>query len=134
MPAQTEQARSAILRWTQLGKPLRAAKQYRRHAGQRLRVINDRRSAPEPDYSREGRPDSRNTSLTFERFHQRGFFTYFVGARAAVPVGLEVVAAAENVLPEKSSRVGIFDRFLHDLEQVSVLAANVDVSRMRAGG
>ncbi len=51
-----------------------------------------------------------------------------------MPVDVEVVSAAENVLAEKAARVSVGDRLLHDLEQIAILAANVDVSGMRADG
>ena len=57
----------------------------------------------------------------------------FISARPAMPVDLEIVAAAENVLAQKSARVGVGDRLLHNLQQISVLAADVDVSGVRAG-
>ena len=78
-----------------------------RHAGQRLRIIDDRRPAPQSDHSREGRPNARNAALAFERFHQRRLFADFVGSRAAMPVNIKIAAAAENILAEKSLGVGV---------------------------
>src|SRR5579864_548099 len=49
-----------------------------------------------------------------------------------MPVHIEIVSAAENVLAEKTLRVGVGNRLLHDLEQIAILAANVDVARVRA--
>src|SRR5271166_5801833 len=134
MAAQTEQAGSAILGRPQLGKPLRSAEEDMGHAGQRLRIINNRRSAPQPDDRRERRPDSRNTALPLERFHQRRLLPYFISACTTMPINLEVVAAAENVLAQKSASIGVFDRLLHDLRKITVLPANVDVSGMCARG
>ncbi len=37
-------------------------------------------------------------------------------------------------LPMNASGVGVANRFLHDLQQISVLAANVDVAALRAHG
>src|SRR5580693_2027972 len=108
MPAQTEKTCPAILGRPQLGKPFRPAQQDMRHASQRLGVINDRRSAPQPDHSWKGRADSGNAALAFERFHQRRLLAHLVGTRSTVPVDLKVVTAAENVLAEKSPRVGVF--------------------------
>src|SRR5580704_3054626 len=114
MSAQTEQPGTAIFRRPQLGKPLRAAEDDVWHTGQRLRIINDRRSAPQPDHSRKGRPNSGNAALAFERFHERRLFTNFVSTGSAMPIHIEVVAATKNVLSQKAARVGILDRLLHD--------------------
>src|SRR5271166_841385 len=107
MAAQTEQAGSAILGRPQLGKPPRSAEEDMGHAGQRLRIINNRRSAPQPDDRRERWPDSRNAAFALKRFHQRRLFPYFIGAGAAMPVNLEVVAAAENIFTQKSASIGV---------------------------
>src|ERR1700757_719228 len=51
-----------------------------------------------------------------------------------MPVNVEIASAAENVLAQKSLRVGVLDRLLHDVRQIAVFAANVDVSAVRADG
>src|SRR5581483_12398636 len=130
MSTEAEQASAAILRRPKTGVPLGAAKNDVGNAGQRLRIINDRRSAPEPDHSREGWPDSRDAALAFERLHQRRFLAYFVRAGAAMPVNIEIVATAKNVLAEKAARIGVTQRLLHDDRQVAILTADVDVSDM----
>ena len=48
-----------------------------------------------------------------------------------MPVHVKIVAAAKNVLAEEAARVGVLDRLLHDVGQITVLAANVDVTRVR---
>src|ERR1019366_5880701 len=70
-------------------------------------------------------------ALAFERLHQRRFFANFVSARSTVPVNVEIVSAAEDILAEKALRIGVLDRLLHDHRQVAILAANVDVAGMR---
>ena len=101
-----------------------------RHAGQSLGIIDYRRTAPQSDHGRKGRPNAWNPALALERLHQRRLFADFVGARAAVPINVEVASAAENVFAEKSLGIGIGNRLLHDLQQIAVLAANVDVASL----
>src|SRR5258708_28419644 len=102
MSAQTEQTRSAVLRRTKVREPLCAGKNNVRHAGQRLRIINDGWSTPQPNNSREGRPDARDAPLSFERFHERRLFANLVSSRATMPVDFKITSATENVLAEKS--------------------------------
>src|SRR4051812_39827342 len=45
-----------------------------------------------------------------------------------MPINFEVATAAKNIFAEKSPGVGVGYRFLHNLQQIAVLAANVDVS------
>src|SRR5581483_1892660 len=130
MSTEAEQASAAILRRPKTGVPLGAAKNDVGNAGQRLRIINDRRSAPEPDHSRERWPDSRDAALAFERLHQRRFLPNFVRAGAAMPINIEIVAAAKDILAEKAARIRVAQGFLHDDRQVAILAADVDVSDM----
>src|SRR5437870_12581351 len=98
MSAQTEQTRSAVLRRTKVREPLGSAKNNVRHAGQRFRIIDDGWPTPQPNDSREGRPDARNAALAFERFHQRRLFANLVSPRAAVPIHFKISPAAETVL------------------------------------
>src|SRR5579872_111583 len=52
----------------------------------------------------------------------------FVSSCASMPVHFEVTAAAENVFAGESLGVGVGNRLLHDIEQIAILAANVNVS------
>ena len=69
-----------------------------------------------------------NAALAFKRFHQRGFFSDFVGSGAAVPINVEVTPAAENILAEKPFGIGVANRLLHDDREIAIFAANIDVS------
>src|SRR5262249_31598952 len=80
---------------------------------------------------RKRRPNARHTTLAFKRFHQGRFFTNFISPGAAVPVNVEIASAAEDILADKSLVVGVFDRLLHDVREISILAANVDVPSLR---
>ena len=51
-----------------------------------------------------------------------------------MPVAIKFFAGAEDVVAEEALGIGIVDRLLHDGEQVAILAANVDVSLLRADG
>ena len=132
MACKAKQARATVFERANLCVPIRAAQNDRRYAGQRLGIINDRGAAPQSDDGRKRRPDAWNAALTFKRLHQRRFFSNFVCPRAAMPIHIEVVSTAENILAEEALRIGVFDRLLHDDRQVAILTANIDVSGMRA--
>ena len=105
-----------------------------RHGGDGLGVVDDRGTAVEADDGREGRLDARNAALAFERLHQRGLFANFVGACAGLRDDLEFGFGAEDVLAQEALGVGIGDGLLHDLEQVAVLAAQIDEADLGADG
>src|SRR3954471_8164435 len=134
MSAKAEEAGSAVLRRAVIGEFLAAHKNDVRDGSQALDIINDSGAAPESDNSRERRTDARNATLSFERLHQRRFLADFVSAGAGVPIAIELLAGAKDVIAEKALGVGVVDRLLHDCEQVAILAADVDVSLLRADG
>src|SRR5271154_3640649 len=113
--AKAKQPSPAILRRTNLGKPFRPAENNVGHAGQSFRIINNRRTAPQPHHGRKWRPNPRNPALALERLHQSRFFSDFISPRAAMPVNLEIASAPKNVLPEKTLSVSIANRLLHDV-------------------
>jgi predicted TIM-barrel fold metal-dependent hydrolase len=49
-----------------------------------------------------------------------------------MPINFEVAATAKNILAQKSPRVGVSNRLLHYLQQVAILASDVDVAGLRA--
>ncbi len=104
------------------------------HGGQGLRIVNDGGAAVEADDRREGRTDAGDAALAFERFHQGRLFADFVGAGAGVGDDVEIHIAAEDVLAQKALGIGVVDGFLHDLEQVAILAAQVDEAHLGADG
>src|SRR5438876_11881859 len=97
MSAQTDQTRSAVFRRTEIREPLCSAKNNVRHAGQRFRIINDGWPTPQPNNSREGRPNARDAALAFERLHQSRLLANLVSARAAMPVDFKIASRTENV-------------------------------------
>src|SRR5208337_2639006 len=106
MSRQAEHACSAILRCSKLRVPLRTTQNDVGHGSQGFRVINDGRPPPQANHGREGWTDARNAALAFERFHQRRFFAHFISARSTMPINVEIVSAAENVLAKESFGVG----------------------------
>src|SRR5882762_1770958 len=132
--AQAEEAHAAVFRCSVIGELLGAIEQDVRGAGESLNIINDRGRSPQSNDSREGRLDARHAALAFERFHQCGLFTDFVGASAAVPVNVKSLAATENALAQKTLGIGIADCLLHDDREVTVFAADVDVAALRVYG
>src|SRR4051812_40048601 len=132
MSAEAEKAGAAVLRRPVVGKFLPAHKNDVRHRSQALNIINYGGAAPEADNGREGRADTRNAALTFERFHQGRLFADLVRARAGVPVAIEFFTGAADVVAEKALGVRIVDGLLHDGKQVAIFAADIDVSLLRA--
>src|SRR6187402_491993 len=74
MAGDTEEPRSAVAFAAYLGIRLAAHQKNRRCGRNRLRVVDHRRSAVESNNGREGGLDTRNTTLAFERLHQRRLF------------------------------------------------------------
>ena len=89
--------------------PFAAAAQNFRHGGKCFHVVDDRGRTVQPDHGGEGRPDARIAALAFERFHQRGFFAAFIGARARMRDQIEVEAAAENIFAQIAGFVSFLD-------------------------
>src|SRR5262249_26362393 len=69
-----------------------------------------------------------------ERFEERRFLAGFVGSGTAMDVDVAGEAGAEDVPAKKSMAVRFFDRALENVLDVKELAANVDVSDLRADG
>ncbi len=134
MAGDAEEARAAVALGAELGVGLAAHQQDVRGAGDGLGVVDDGGAAVEADDGREGRLDARNAALAFERLHQRGLFADLVGAGAGLRDDVEVEAGAEDVLAEEALGVGVGDGLLHDLEQVAILAAQIDEADLRADG
>src|SRR5713226_3704942 len=103
-----------------------------RNGAERFDVINDRRAAVEADDGREGRFNARIAALAFERFHERGFFATFVGTRAGVHDQIKIEAGAEDIVAEVVARIGFVESSLDDVENVAILASNVDEAFRRA--
>src|SRR5438270_10450379 len=116
MSAEAEEAGATVLRGAVVGKLLAAHKNDVGNRGQALNIINDGRTAPESDDRRERRTDARDTPLALKRFHQSRLLADFVGAGASMPVAIEFLAGAEDVVAEEAFGVGVVDRLLHDGE------------------
>ncbi len=129
-----EEARAAVALGAELGVGLAAHQEDVRGGGDGLGVVDDGGAAVEADDGREGRLDARNAALAFERFHQGGLFADLVGSRAGLGDDVEVDAGAEDVFAEEALRVGIGDGLLDDLEEVAILAAQIDEAHLRADG
>src|SRR4051794_15951596 len=134
MSAKAEEASAAVLRRAVVGELLSAHENDVGDGSQALDIINDGGAAPESDNSRERRTDARNATLSFERLHEGRFFANFISAGAGVPIAIELLAGAKDVIAEKALGVGVVNRLLHDCEQVAILAADVDVSLLSANG
>ncbi len=81
-----------------------------------------------PDHGGKRRTDARDAALAFERFEQRRFLAALVGARAGVRVQIEIEARALNVLAQLALGVRFGDGVIHDVDQVAIFAADVDVA------
>src|SRR5882724_3089769 len=134
MSAETEKAGAAILRRSVIGELLATHQDDVRYRSQALDIINDGRTAPEPDHCREGWADTRHAALALQGFHERRLFPDFIRAGTGVPVAIKLLAGAKDVVAEEALSVGIVDRLLHDGEQIAVFAADIDISLLRADG
>ena len=105
-----------------------------RNAGERLGIVDDRRSAPQSHNSGEGRTDSRDPALAFQRFHQRRFFADFIRPGAGVHINLKIFPRTENVLADEAARVRVGHRLLHDLHEIAVLSSQINEARFRTHG
>src|SRR5207302_770430 len=114
--------------------PLSAIQNDWRHGGDGLDIVDYRRSTIQTFDGREGRLQARQSPLAFEGLHQCRFFAYFVGSSAGVGEDVELASTAEDALAEKAFCVCVGDRLLHDLEQVAILAAQIDETGLRSYG
>src|SRR5277367_781037 len=134
VPENRVQARAAIFRSAQAGVPIAAAANDGGHGAERFHIVDHRGAAVQADDGGKGRLDARIAALAFERFHQRGFFAAFVGARAGVGREVEIKSAAENILAEKAFGVGFGDRGFQDVNNVAIFAADVGVALIGTDG
>src|ERR1035437_2683781 len=132
--AHAEQARPTVSGRAQIGEPFATAQDDVWHAGQGLGIVDHGWPAPQSDDCRERRPNARYAALAFERLHQRRLFANFVSARAGMREDFEINAGAEDVLADEAARVSVGHGLLHDLEQVAILAAHIDVAGLGAAG
>ena len=105
------------------GVPGRAVLDDRRHRRDRLDVVDQRRRPVEPAHRRERRPRARLPPLALQRLEQRRLLAADVGARAAVEDDRDVA--------EQARLAHVRQRRAHDLEDVEVLAAEVDEDVLR---
>src|SRR6187402_49563 len=133
MAGDTEEPRSAVAFAAYLGIRLAAHQKNRRCGRNRLRVVDHRRSAVESNNGREGGLDTRNTTLAFERLHQRRLFADLVRARARLRHNVEVhTLMAKDILAEIALRVRVGYGLFHDLQEIAILSAQIDEAHLRA--
>ena len=128
---EAEQPGAAVLRRAERREGRAAVANDGRNRAEGLDVVQHRRALERARDGRKRRPDARDAALAFERIEQRRFLAALVGARAGVRVEVEIEAGAVNVLAQIALRVGFGDGAVHDLDQVAILAANVDVAGVR---
>ena len=128
-----QNSRVPPLRRTQARVPFAAPMQYD-GPRKRLDVVDNGRRTVQPDYGGEGWSNPRVATLALQRFHQCGLFTALVSSRASVRRNVEIETAAENVFAQVPARVSFFNSRVDNLNDVTVFAANVNVSTMRADG
>src|ERR1700743_1577228 len=132
MPGEAEEAGSAVLRSAEsreIGAPLQNDCRY---GGEGFDVIENRRRLISARNRWERWPNPRIAALAFEGFEQRRLFTAFVSTRTGVRREMKGDAAAQNVFAQVAAPVSFFDRTIHDCDQISVFAANVDITLLRA--
>ena len=102
-----------------------------RNRAESLDVIEQRRRCPRARHRRKRRLHARNAALAFDRIEQRGFFAALVRARARMRVQIEIEAGARDVLAEIALRVRFRDGAIHEIDQIAILAADIDVAGVR---
>ena len=135
MAGDAEEPRSAVPFRAELGVGLAAHEQDARGGGNSLDVVDDGRTAIEADNGGEGRLDAGDAALALERLHQGGLFADLVRPGASLGDDVEVDALfAEDVLAQDPLCVGVGNGLLDDLEQITVLATEIDKAHLCADG
>ena len=96
-----------------------------------LDVVDRRRGAVEADIRRKGRLHARHALLALERLEHRGLFAADIGARAVMDINV-ARPPVDIVLADQPRLIGLVDRRLQALPLEDILAANIDVGRLRA--
>ena len=119
--------RSGVLRRSESFEPLRAVLDDQRHAGQRLDVLHDSRSAECADDRRERRLHARLAAVALDRLDESGLFAADVSTRATCNRHVEVEVRSEDPFAEEASGARFVESFVENRRRVVELAANVDV-------
>ena len=132
VPGQRVQREAGRLLATHRPEPVDAVEHDRRHAGDRLDVVDHRRARVQAGHRGERRPQPGLAATALQRVEQRGLLTADVGARAGVHDQFEVVAGAADVAAQVTRGVGLGDRGLQPAQHRHHLAAHVDERVVRA--
>ena len=134
MAAQAEKACAAILRRSQLGVPLRPVPDDVGNIRERLHIVDHGRPAVKTHHRREGRLDAGVASQALQGIQQSGLFAAFIGARPRMGAKLEIEPGAAQVLAEIAAAVGFRQRPIDNLEEVAILASNIDETLVSLDG
>ncbi len=104
------------------------------NAGQGLDIVDNRRAGEDTDHGGEGRLEAWKPPLALDGFDESRLLSADVGAGAAVDMDLEIVAAADDVLPEEVLAPSLGDCSFEDLGLAHELTANVNVRRVGVDG
>src|SRR5665213_1999973 len=132
MPGEAEQARAAVFGRAEAGEVRSAIQDNRGDGTESFDVVEHRGRLVRTRHRRERRPDAGDAALALERFEQRRFLAAFIGTRARVGREMELHAAPENVIAKIAARIGFIDRAIHNIDQIAVFAADIDVALLRA--
>src|SRR6266568_980973 len=124
--ADRQQARAGRLLGPELGVLGAAHVDDRRHGGQRLHVVEQRRPAPRALDGGEGGTRARLRALALERLEQRRLLAADLRAVAAVDADVERVLLAHRLRPEIALVARLADRLHQHPVRLVVLAADVD--------
>src|ERR1700761_81531 len=134
MAADAEQARAAIAFRADLGVGGGAHLDDEGHAGDGFGVVDDSGTAIQPNDGGEGRLDARYATLAFKRLHERRLFADLIGACTGLRDGVEVESAAKDVLAQDAALVALGKSTIHNLDEVAVLATQIDEAHLRPDG
>src|SRR5437899_9979306 len=102
MAANADDAGAGVVRRAEPSELSPAHRHDMLHRAQGLDVVHDGGTHIKPQHGREvGWLNSRVRALALERLDQPGLLTTNVSPGAAMNVNLEIVTAAENILPEE---------------------------------
>ena len=128
-----EELGADVVRAADAGEPGCAAAQDRAGDRDRLDVVDRRRAAVEAHIGRERRLQPRHALLAFHALDERRLLAADIGACAVVDVEVEGIAV-DVVLADELRLIGLVHGALERMTLGDVLAADIDVGRVRAHG
>ena len=106
----------------------------RKRVDERLDVVDDGRLAEQPTLDRERGLVARLAAIALDRAEDRGLLAADVGAGALAQLDVEAQVPTDDVVPQQLSLARLLEGVLESSLSERVLAAQVDVAVLAAGG